>query len=129
MSLAKVCTLCIEQGTSFYKEFQWLIKNTDGKFTPVNITDYHVRCQIRYRASSNIVMQNVPGKIINGTQGTFAIMLNPTQTSNLPTSGKSYKDREIYVFDIELVAAGLKNIYRIVNGFIKVSPEVTKNEL
>lgn len=130
MSLAKVWNFTIEQGASFYKELQWKRRNTQNEdWKPVDMGGYHVRCQIRYRANSNIVVKDLHTKIINSKEGKFAIWLSNRETATLPTTGETWQDYELMTYDIKTFAPGLRNAYRLVNGRVRVSPAVTKIDL
>ena len=125
---AGVYDLKIEQGATFYNEIQWLVENKEdpAKFVPVDITAYTIRCQIRHRANSPIVVKTVHTKKINAVNGVFAISLSPAETASILTAGAYWKEYELFAYDIEVESA--TGVERILNGKVFVSPNVTRDD-
>ena len=117
--MAGVYDLAIEQGATFKVIFQW----TDANNTPINITGYSARSQIRPTIESATVM--VDATIANGklsivnpaTDGKVQLLLSATDTAAL-ASGTA-------VWDLELVA-GDGTVTRLLQGSVTISPEVTR---
>lgn len=124
---AGVHDLRIEQGASFYNEVQWLVESKDNpnEFVPVDITAWEIRCQIRARANSPIIIKTVNVQKIDAINGIFAIYLNPVETTNIPTVGAYWKEYELFAYDIE--AESGTGVERLLNGKVFVSPNVTRD--
>ena len=124
---AGVHDLRIEQGASFYNEVQWLVesKENPNEFVPVDITAWEIRCQIRARANSPIIIKTVNVQKIDAVNGIFAIYLNPMETKNIPTVGAYWKEYELFAYDIE--AESGTGVERLLNGKVFVNPNVTRD--
>lgn len=124
---AGVYDLKIEQGANFYNEVQWLVesKENPNEFVPVDITAWEIRCQIRARANSPIIIKTVNVQKIDAVNGIFAIYLNPVETTNIPTVGAYWKEYELFAYDIE--AESGTGVERLLNGKVFVSPNVTRD--
>ena len=125
--VAGVHDLRIEQGASFYNEVQWLVESKDNpnEFVPVDITAWEIRCQIRARANSPIIIKTVNVQKIDAINGIFAIYLNPVETTNITTVGAYWKEYELFAYDIE--AESGTGVERLLNGKVFVSPNVTRD--
>jgi hypothetical protein len=120
--MAAIYTLQIKQGETLYHTFRW---NQGDGVTPVNLTGYTGRCQIRNGAYNQGIVKNVPVLIIDATAGRFALSLTATETRDIPTTGYDYSNAEQYAYDVEFTSAD-GTVYRVMNGIIKISPEVTR---
>ncbi|MDD3157657.1 hypothetical protein [Anaeromusa sp.] len=113
--------LAVRQGETFYQEFQWAFEGT----TPVNLTSMTSRGQIRSSASHAGVICAITIAIIDAANGIFALKLTAAETKSIPTTGDAYDEAETYVYDVEFTdSAGA--VYRVLQGYVTVSPEVTK---
>ncbi len=124
---AGIYDLRIEQGASFYNEIQWLVKDKENpnEFVPVDITAWDIRCQIRARANSSIIIKTVNVQKVDALNGIFAIYLNPVESANIPTVGAYWKEYELFFYDIE--AESNTGVERLLNGKVFVSPNVTRD--
>ncbi len=124
---AGIYDLRIEQGASFYNEIQWLVKDKENpnEFVPVDITAWDIRCQIRARANSSIIIKTVNVQKVDALNGIFAIYLNPVESANIPTVGAYWKEYELFFYDIE--AQSNTGVERLLNGKVFVSPNVTRD--
>lgn len=116
---AAAWSFVIDQGADFYRE----IRLTDSTGSPVDLTNYAVRTQVRESASSPTVLAewttaNGRYTILDGTGGKIALSIpaSITSTYNWPDGG---------VFDVELVSP-LGGVERLLMGVITISPEVTR---
>lgn len=103
------------QGETFDRTITWEI---DG--TPVNLTGYTARMQIRktHKSTSAVVsLTSSSGLTLGGSAGTIQIVISATATAAL-TAGK-------YVYDLELVSAG-GIVTRVIEGTFELTPEVTR---
>jgi hypothetical protein len=107
--------ITIEQGVTFLLNLTW--KDSTG--TPVNITGYSARMQVRetYDSEDTLVSLTSPGDItLGGALGTILITIQPAVTSALQfVEG---------VYDLELISAGV--VTRLLQGRATISREVTR---
>ena len=108
--------LFIEQGAAFTKQFIW--KDSTG--TPVNLTTYSARMQIRPSVSSDTILVELTtanGRIaLGGAAGTITLNLGATVTDALTRGG---------VYDLELYQTA-DAVTRFAEGSVEVSKEVTR---
>jgi hypothetical protein len=110
--MATVRNIVIDQGTTFTLS----ITVSDFTDTPINLTGYTLRSQMRKSYNSNTytaftVTSDEP------TEGEINLSLTATQTSAL-RYGR-------YVYDVEIVSStGV--VTRVLEGIVTVNPEVTK---
>jgi hypothetical protein len=112
----------IDQGETWIQPLQWV--NADG--SPKDISDYTFRWQIRKSATDSTIIATGSYKIIDAKQGMFYLKLTEEQTRAIPTKGKEYSQLSKYVYDVEVLSSDGTFVKRLLNGFILVSPEVTK---
>lgn len=110
--------ITVEQGATMRLLFKWETK--DGAVvTPVNLTTYSARLQIRRSlASDPPVLSLTDGAGITlGADGSITIEATPAQTALI--------DIRSGVYDLELEDASGR-VTRLVQGKVTVSPEVTR---
>jgi len=110
--MATVRNIVIDQGTTFTLS----ITVSDFTDTPINLTGYTLRSQMRKSYNSNTytaftVTSDEP------TEGEINLSLTATQTSAL-RYGR-------YVYDVEIVSS-TGEVTRVLEGIVTVNPEVTK---
>lgn len=105
----------IEQGATEVRTFTW--KTSDG--TPLNLTGYTARMQIRPSVSSSEITLELTtengGIALGGALGTVVVTMSATQTSAMSRPG---------VYDLELVNGPV--VTRFIQGGVTVSREVTR---
>ncbi|AWJ93853.1 hypothetical protein Sp245p_28965 (plasmid) [Azospirillum baldaniorum] len=108
----------IEQGATFTREIEWLQSDNT---TPVDLTGYTARMQVRKTAKSPIVVADLStgnGRIsLTPALGKIKLMLTATETASL-------KDGE-YVYDLEL-QSGTGVVERLLQGTFTINAEVTR---
>ena len=110
--MATKANLVIDQGT----DYSTVVNVTDDDGTPIDLTGYTGRGQIRkHYTSSNSVSFAV--SISSPANGQVTIALTATQTSAI-ASGR-------YVYDVE-VKSSANVVSRIVEGIVTITPEVTR---
>jgi hypothetical protein len=114
----------ILQGATFTQPVQW--KYGDG--TPVPIDGYTIKWQIRSSATSKEIIVSGDSEITDGKNGIFLLKLSSEKTSLIPTKGEDYSKLSKYVYDVQMIPPeGVSGVVsRILNGFILVSPGVTR---
>lgn len=108
--------ITIEQGATFTLNLIW----KDSNNTPVNLTGYTARMQVRHRYSSTDTLLSLTtengGITLGGSAGTIAVVASATATAAI-------SDRAGF-YDLELVNAGV--VTRLVQGVVSITPEVTR---
>lgn len=92
----------------------------DASGTPVNLTGYSARMQVRLKTSSpTTILSLTSGNEITlgGSAGTIVIAISAATTATL--------DAGDYVYDLELVAPSAA-VTRLIQGRFRVSGEVTR---
>lgn len=110
--------LSIDQGATFRKQFIW---KTGTPATPVNLTGYTARMQIRPAVESATVLATLTtengGIALGGAAGTIDLFLSHTATTAFAW--------EEGVYDLELITpAG--DVLRKIAGVVVVTREVTR---
>lgn len=112
--------LTVYQGASWDYSLTW---NLSG--TPVNLTGYSARMQIRPTYDSSTVVLGLTsgtGITLGGTAGTIYLEASAATTAGFATENTP---QEQYVYDLELVSpAGV--VTRLVQGRVFIDPEVTR---
>lgn len=107
----------IEQGSDLLKPFVW--KDSTG--TPVDLSNYTAKLQVRRSASSPDVlfeMSTANGRIsIIPSTGKVILIFKSTDTS--PLTWKQGK------YDLDLISAA-GTVKRLLQGSITISPEITR---
>jgi hypothetical protein len=108
------------QGEDFLKSFTWKLGPVNSA-TPVNLTGYTARAQLREKLDSETVLLDLTtenGRIVlGGAAGTITL-----QVTAAVTAAMTWRSA---VFDLEMVAGDGK-IRRLISGTATVSPEVTR---
>ncbi|NDD53289.1 hypothetical protein EBZ39_05355 [bacterium] len=113
--VAGLYDITIEQGATFQMSLTW--KDSTG--TPVNLTGYSARMQVRenYEADNTLVSLVSPTDItLGGALGTIAITIAASTTQLLQL------DEAVY--DLELVTGS--TVTRLLQGKATISREVTR---
>ena len=108
--MAKRANIIVEQGSTFSLIYE-LVDDYDE---PLNVADYTARGQMRKHHAAN---SYTPFTCSLAT-GELTISLTAGQTALL--------EAVRHVYDIELVDTVANSVTRIVEGYVTVTPEVTK---
>ena len=109
--------ILIEQGATFL--FNITYKNSAG--TPINLTGYTARMQVRQKYSSPTTLLSFTSAggniVLGGAAGTIAVTGSADATAGVaPCCG---------VYDLELISpSGI--VTRLVSGVANITPEVTR---
>jgi hypothetical protein len=111
--------ITIEQGATFRLSLKWETKDGLGVVTPVNLTSYTARMQVRQNSTATTPVLSLvsPTHITLGADGTIEVEATPTQTAAI--------DIRAGVYDLELEDS-YGRVTRFVQGKVTVSPEVTR---
>lgn len=112
----------IEQGATFTRQITW--QNKDG--TPIDITGYSFSGKIRKTASDNKVIASFTFTTVNAANGIFKFSLTPAETSLLPSAFSSSAEKSLLKCSYDIEASIGSNVYRILEGVISISQEVTR---
>lgn len=108
--------ITIEQGATFRLNLLW--KDSNG--TPVNLTGYTARMQVRRRHSDPVKLLDFTTEngaiVLGGSAGTIAVTGLASLTDDV--TGRQA------VYDLELVNGTV--VTRLVEGTVTITPEVTK---
>lgn len=111
----------ILQGTTH----AWEIEYKDDQGTPIDLTGFQGRGQIRLTSNSPVLAEFIV-TIIDPILGKLRIELPYTSTENIFLKGKGFRDFTNAFYDIEIFD-GTK-VIRLLNGQVNISPEITKDE-
>jgi hypothetical protein len=107
----------IEQGASFSRVLTW----KDAAETPINLTNYTARMQLREALDASAVLLSLTtenGRIaLGGALGTIALSISAVDTAAL--------SKELMKYDLELVSAG-GVVTRLLQGNVTLNKEVTR---
>jgi len=111
-------SLVIQQGSTLRRRFD--LKNPDG--TPMSLAGYTARMQYRSAHNASAVLLEATeqnGRVVmGGNAGYFELDVPASVTRLLTAPARG-------VYDIE-IQAGNGDVYRILEGDVRVSPEVTR---
>jgi hypothetical protein len=126
---AGVYDIHIDQGANWSLSLTW----KDDTGTPVNLTGYTARMQIRKAYNDSTVklsLTSSSGIVLGGVAGTVAISATKTQTAGISVDYLSlfyynYKPSQKMVYDLELETSG-GVVTRLLQGVAFIYPEVTQ---
>lgn len=114
----------IEQGATFKKKLT--LKDSDSN--PIDLTGFTFRGKIKKLAGKGVAIASFTFTILDqGTNtGEVYLALTAAETAALPSEPQINAQRTLteYAYDIESVAPSTE-VSRIIEGTIKLSPEVT----
>jgi hypothetical protein len=126
---AGVYDIHIDQGANWSLSLTW----KDDTGTPVNLTGYTARMQIRKAYNDSTVklsLTSSSGIVLGGVAGTVAISATKTQTAGISVDYLSLfyhndKPSQKMVYDLELETSG-GVVTRLLQGVAFIYPEVTQ---
>lgn len=123
--------LVVQQGATKIFEIIYKHIDDDGVETPIDLTSYFGRGQIRYRPSDPNPLAEFDVEILEPpTDGHIRITLPSTALEGITFKGRTHRDKTDAVYDIELHQVdGDGNdsyVIRLLEGKCSISPEVTK---
>lgn len=109
----------IEKGATFIYNLTW----KDSNNSPVDLTDYTARMQVRQKYTSDVKLLDLTtengGITLGGVAGTIAIVGSATDTAAIADNIKSG------VYDLELISP-TGTVKRLLEGEVDIRPEVTR---
>jgi hypothetical protein len=119
-------------GNAILKGADWYIEisiadKVEGEYVPFDLTGFEGLCQLRSDADSNEIIAEPIVSIIDPEGGSLALSLDSSISAAIPTAGKSYKERTKFQYDVFLENNGDK--YRVLQGYVEVSPNITKEKV
>lgn len=112
--MATISNLYVDQGTSFSSVVD--LQNQDG--TALNLTGYTVAGQMRKSYQSSVAVDFVCSIYGDPLNGQIKLQLAPATTSGL-RAGR-------YIYDVEITNTASGNKYRVLEGIVILSPEITR---
>ena len=112
--MANLANLVIDQGSTFTANV--FLETTQS--TPWNLTGWSVRGQMRKSYNSDDATATFTASH-DGKGGKITITLTATQTAAIKKGD--------YLYDLEIYQGDPEVVHRVVEGKIKVYPEVTKS--
>lgn len=112
--MATISNLYIDQGTTF----STVVDVTDQQGFPLNLSNYTVAAQMRksYQSSSSVnFVATVYG---NPLDGKIQLELSPSASSAM-RAGR-------YLYDVEITNTGNSTKYRVLEGIVVITPEITR---
>lgn len=105
--------LFLDQGTTFSANIA--ISNTNTGNTDLDLTNYAARAKIKkhYSSSNSFTL----GANIFVNTAVVILSMNATTSANVP-AGR-------YLYDVEVYSANTGFVYRVAEGLITVTPEIT----
>lgn len=115
---AEILNATIEQGTT------WVLTITP--ITPIDLTGYTGKCQIRATADSDspVIASPVVAQVA-GVIGVHTLTLTAAETLALPVSGATISSTTKYLYDVFLTSGGVT--IKQDAGEITVVPAVTRS--
>lgn len=112
--MATKYNMTVEQGATYSRVLRYI----DSAGTPVNLTGWAVRGEVRgARSRSANLFERLSLDLTNPAGGEITLTIPATRSS-------LYRWKKGY-YDIELVASDGETVTRLLEGEIKVVPEVT----
>jgi hypothetical protein len=116
-----------EQGATFRRRFQY-VSVTDGVETPIDLTGYTARMQVRSNIDSagtilSLTTEN-GGIVLGGEMGYIDIYISATATAGLPVTTTTGINAKYPLYDLELVLG--TEVTRFMEGKFAVIGEVTR---
>lgn len=109
--------LLIEAGATFTLDLLW----QDEDATPIDLTGYDARMQVRASAASSQVLLDLvsPTQItLGGAAGTIAVRAAATMTDTLAPG--------LAVYDLEMYTTDPAEVTRLIEGTVRITPQVTR---
>lgn len=113
----------IEQGATYSQA----VSLKDGDGNPYNLTGYTIAAKIRPTATSSTLTATFTIAIDSpATLGTFTMSLSAATTATLPVDANSGPENvpTLFTYDVNITSG--TTVYRILQGEVIVSPEVTR---
>lgn len=115
--------LVINKGSTFERVFTWQTRDTTtGATTAVDLTDFRARMMMREEIDSPtpfLTLTSENGMIaLGGEDGTITVTIPATESTALNV--------ERGVWDIELYSILTDYVIRLLEGKVKLTPEVTR---
>lgn len=118
-------------GNSILKGADWKVEvsladRIDSVDYPVDLTDFVGYCHIREDANAEIAVARPTVDIFDPEQGSLSISLTEVETASIPTRGNTYKECSRYQYDVVIINPITDESFRILHGYVDVSPQITK---
>jgi len=112
--------LSVEQGATY----TFGVDYEESEGVPFDLTGYQGRGEIRISPSNDTVLGTFVVTIDDALNGKVKIELPANAFVGVKLPGKSHSEKTRAVYDIEIY--NVDRVIRLLQGFIDISPEVTK---
>lgn len=119
---AGVYNFTAEQGVGM----SFTVEYRDGAGAPKDLTNWFARGHIKERMGDCDPIAELDIEFTDRLGGKIEVSLAPDALANVKIKGNRYDNFLEAVYDIELYTADDVEVIRILNGTVKISPEVTK---
>lgn len=121
----------LANGLGIYQGASWSIpititdRDEDGIETPINLTGYTGRCSIKEEANYDLPLLQPDVVMVSPENGQLTLELSDEDTELSQITGKTYDDVRVLQYDVFLDTEEGDSM-RILQGYVEVSPSVTK---
>jgi hypothetical protein len=112
--VATISNLYIDQGTTFSTVID--LTNQDG--SPMNLSTYTIQAQIRKSYQSSNSWSFTASVYGDPLGGQIRLQLSPTTSSSM-RAGR-------YLYDVEITNSTTQDKFRVLEGIVVLSPEITR---
>jgi hypothetical protein len=119
---AGIYNFTIEQGTTVVKQFTY----KDANAAVVDLSGYDVRMQIRDTVASSTIIDTFTTSSGMSILASAASTASGTIQLRIEAASSSLYTFSTAVYDIEIEETGSSTVTRLLQGSIKLSPEVTR---
>lgn len=115
--------LHIAKGADFLREVEVYDRDNDGTEVPVDYSGWQAYGTIKLSAQDEEKVADIQVSI-DGNK--FTLFIDSADTAKIPADGRNFSKCTKYTYDIMVQKE--EELYRLFNGFIDVSPNVTEED-
>jgi hypothetical protein len=120
---AGIYNFSLDQGAKHVFEIEYVDADGNAK----NITNFGLRGHIRRKINDCDILAEFDFEVIDASQGRVKVTLDANKFVGEMIKANSFKDVLVAQYDIELYSLSESDdIRRLLNGSIRISPEVTR---
>lgn len=118
-----------EDGLAIYRGSDWIVYiNVADKeaceFSPIDITGFTGKGSLKVSAEDDVSVMDITVKVEDGLQGLFSLSIDSVDTLKIPAEGSNHNKVTKYQYDVYLEKG--EEVYRVLQGFVEVSPNITE---
>lgn len=126
MNIPEKEDLMIQQGSSFFIDWQWLEGDEDipSSLLPIDLSTFVAYLQIKTSFDSDVILCGIDSLTAHEIsfepeEGIIRVRIPPEKTFLLPW-------KRVLYYDLKLINLDTKDAYRFKEGLVTVRPEITK---